>query len=383
MHKRPGVACRETQISETVYEIDMNRSNEIKISVCGWKDNAPADALKLCVGSWAPVMNPPEWRDLWFLSPLSTVRGGINVPGFSGAYRSMTVENSWQFLKIWPGEDGWRQDIAMEAFQSTCAVRYPKGKGVNAIGYFWGEDRSVLDYITARKKIYIPAYHEMLTKRERRPLIKRLRETLSTQAVVIWDPDSYDVTGHGMSDITQAVEYEALPFAHAFVVALAVAGHLRDIEGLELEADEELTPEQNAVRNEKLIGVFPLGMMDEAVNFSKVGKIISSLERWGPGGPNVIALHVSQSLKDRIESACEKNEFVRIEDFGNLAPIVNYGIDNELEIETMGDFEVSEENVVDMYAKLSAMTACRKKVAYICPPYVARLIKNIKVFRKV
>ncbi len=198
---------------------------KINISVCGWKDAVPEGTLKLCVGSWAPVMNAPGWRDLWMLSPLSTVEGGVAVPGLAGV-RSQTMENAWQFLKIWPGDGGWQRDVAMEAFRSTCAVRYPRGKGARAIGHHWGTDGGVLDYTTARKRIYVPAYAELLTVSDRRGLIERIRSAAETQPVAVWDPDSYDVRCAGMTDIAEAIDYEAKPFAHAFVVALAVQERL-------------------------------------------------------------------------------------------------------------------------------------------------------------
>ncbi len=141
----------------------------------------------------------------------------------------MTVENAWQFLKIWPDEDGWQKDRAMVAFESTCAIRYPRGKGAKALGHHWGEDGSVLDYVEARRRIYFPCYLEMLRLPDRAELIQRLREAAAEQTISVWDPDSYDVTEHAMTDITEAIEYTNKPFAHAFLVALAVMGRLDEL----------------------------------------------------------------------------------------------------------------------------------------------------------
>ena len=150
------------------------------------------------------------------------------VPGLFGV-RSMTVENAWQFLKIWPEEDGWQEDIASEAFRSTCAIRYPRGKRVKAIGHHWGEDCSVLDYVEARRRIYCPCYLEMLRLPDRVELIDRLRAGAERQPVCVWDPDSYDIAEHGMSDIAEAITCTAKPFAHAFLVALAVMDRLDEL----------------------------------------------------------------------------------------------------------------------------------------------------------
>ena len=117
----------------------------------------------------------------------------------------------------------------MAAFESTCAIRYPRGKGKKAVGHHWGEDGSVLDYVEARRRIYCPCYLEMLRLPDRAELIQRLREAAARHPISLWDPDSYDVTQHGMSDIVEAIEYTRKPFAHAFLVALAVMDRLDEL----------------------------------------------------------------------------------------------------------------------------------------------------------
>ena len=195
----------------------------ISIQVCQPNAMIPEGAVQLCVGSWAPVANPKEWKCLWRLSPLSTVDGGVAVPGLAGV-RSFTVENVWQFLKIWPDEPGWKEADALEAFRSTCAIRYPRGKGKRAVAHHWGGDASRLDYVKARRRIYVPCYLEMLSKPDRVEIISRLRDLASGTPVYVWDPDSYDIGQFGMSDPAEAVEFIQKPFAHAFLVALAVQG---------------------------------------------------------------------------------------------------------------------------------------------------------------
>lgn len=215
---------------EVVHYTDGNEriiviNQTLGIWVCGPNDTVPEGTAKLCVGSWAPVANPNKWKCLWRLSPLSTVEGGVAVPGLAGV-KSVTVENAWQFLKIWPDEPGWREDDAREAFQSTCAMRYPRGKGARAVAHHWGLDGSRLSYIEARKRIYVPCYLEMLLKPDRAELIGRLHDLASSRAVYIWDPDSYDLRRFGMSDIVQTVACAQRPFAHAFLAALAVQGRV-------------------------------------------------------------------------------------------------------------------------------------------------------------
>jgi len=194
-----------------------------KISVCGPRDRVPNGVLRLCVGSWSPRANPTGWKDLWKLSPLAPVSEGIAVPGLSGV-RSKTVENAWQFLKAWPDPGVWLQEEALAAFASDVAIRYPRGKGACAIGHYWGETGQLLDYVTARKRIYVSAYLELLARPDRREVIERLRTAALAGPVAVWDPDSYDISAVRISNIAAAIEFLGKPFAHAFIVAMAVLG---------------------------------------------------------------------------------------------------------------------------------------------------------------
>jgi len=126
------------------------------------------------------------------------------------------------FLKIWPDEPGWNEVNALEALRSTCAIRYPRGRAARAVAHHWGEDGGRLSYVEARKRIYIPCHLEMLQKPDRAAVISRLRDLASDRPVYVWDPDSYDITQFGMSDPAEAIECIQKPFAHAFVVVLAV-----------------------------------------------------------------------------------------------------------------------------------------------------------------
>lgn len=114
-------------------------------------------------------------------------------------------------------------------FAPTASSWYPRGKGTKAVDHHWGEDGSVLDYVEARRRIYCPCYLVMLRLPDRTELIQRLREAAAEQHISLWDPDSYDVTKHGMSNIVEAIEYTKKPFAHAFLVALAVMDRLDEL----------------------------------------------------------------------------------------------------------------------------------------------------------
>lgn len=197
------------------------------IDVCGPRKMVPEGALKLSVASHAPNLNPPGWKDLWKLSPFSIVNGGIDVPGMPGV-RSKTVENAWQFLKLWEPDESWDRETALAAFDSDCAMRFPHGRSAKAIASYWGETGKRLDYVEARKRIYLPAYCAMLKQPDRQELIGRLRQAAETKPILIWDYDSYSITDVGLENLFETIRYMERAFAHAFIVAIAVRGQLQE-----------------------------------------------------------------------------------------------------------------------------------------------------------
>lgn len=206
------------------------------IYVEGPKTKARDGALRLSVASHAAAMNPPEWRDLWRLSPFSVPSQPIAVPGLAGIH-SRTVENAWQLLKVWNEEEGWNEALAMSCFESTCAVRFPRGRGTRAIGHWWGESESVIDYATARARIYLQAYSQLLEFPSRRSIIGRLRIEAESRDIAIWDYDSYCLQNHSDDQaLFDTIINLSRPFAHAFIVAIAVRGKMEEFRNYIAEA---------------------------------------------------------------------------------------------------------------------------------------------------
>lgn len=201
--------------------------NHSLIDVCGPKDAPINGGLKLSVASRAPIHNPDEWKDLWRLSPFSIVAGGVQVPGMPGVV-SKTVENAWQFLKVWDGEDGWNETEARAAFASDCAIRFPRGRKQVTVAHHWGETGERLGYVEARRRIYLSAYSQMLEMPDRQELLDRLRAYSLEHRVSIWDYDSYALDDVGLRGLKETIRYTDRPFAHAFIVALAVGGELTE-----------------------------------------------------------------------------------------------------------------------------------------------------------
>lgn len=197
-----------------------------QIDVCGLRDVKACPGLVLTVSSRAPIFDPLEWKDLWLLSPFSIVQSGLEVSGLTGV-RSKTVENAFQFLKVWEGEAGWKEEEAKAAFNSDCAIRYPRGKNPRTKGHYWGETGELLDYVNARIRIYLPPYLQMIEMPDRDLLITKLRAAVMESQAFVWDFDSYRIENVGLRSMFETIFYLKKPFAHAFIVALAVREELQ------------------------------------------------------------------------------------------------------------------------------------------------------------
>jgi hypothetical protein len=107
-----------------------------------------------------------------------------------GGLVAHNVENLWQGTKRFEDQidDGewinWRDSILSNKF----AQRYPKGKGAKAICSIWNGKK--LDYIPARKKIYVPAYVKKLKSYCERE-VNSLIDMLSCTDIYLWDFDGY------------------------------------------------------------------------------------------------------------------------------------------------------------------------------------------------
>lgn len=86
-----------------------------------------------------------------------------------GGHTATNVENGWQFSKVYPEhwdpgpgrplESYWLW--AASGWQDPRPRRYPFGRARKPVGSWWRG--KLLDYITARKRIYAPLYAEQVT----------------------------------------------------------------------------------------------------------------------------------------------------------------------------------------------------------------------------
>jgi hypothetical protein len=135
-------------------------------------------------------------------------------------YSSKTVENAWQFSKVFPGfgdDSGPFSQYfqwAEEHWNSTRAVRYPVSKTAIPLYSWW--DGEKLSYIEARKKIYIPLYSKALKDREGIPKLLELYKKYNK--LILWDFDGYNCSG----SFEEIVNNPNKKMGHAFVIKLCL-----------------------------------------------------------------------------------------------------------------------------------------------------------------
>lgn len=146
-----------------------------------------------------------------------------------GDYKSRTMENAWQFSKVYeqhtgklglPTED-WIK-WATEGWQLPRGVRYPFGKEVEPL-YFYYQDQK-LNLVAARKKIYIPLYAQAAKKSEDFSRLERAYFDKDSQ-ISLFDFDGYDYQSLGMT-LEDVVQDVSRPMSSAFVLAMLLENKL-------------------------------------------------------------------------------------------------------------------------------------------------------------
>lgn len=130
------------------------------------------------------VTSKGEWSRLSPFYP----HYGIPVP-FSKGATSVSVEGIWQGLKVFEHEGidtACFRNATMKNLKRTFRTH---GRTRGHQKGLWSSE--LLEYIEARKKIYVPSYVWMLENRCSKE-IEKIRELMKTQTVVLLD---YDTNG--------------------------------------------------------------------------------------------------------------------------------------------------------------------------------------------
>ena len=220
-----------------------------------------------------PVMR--EGLSPFYLGPVECYDGLV----------SQTFERAWQCAKVYPwtlGADGnpnvsyfaWRDEMwAMKGFGDKMSIRFPVGKkNVGKCRYSWWKvdgEFQPLDYIPARKAIYIPLYAKAVVKTEAFRRLVELRD--SGKNLMLIDFDGYNPwhPHFGFTSYNDVIHCSLLKMGHCFVLAMLLDGVIRVEDGEVKYADglmeptgreyspelRKLTEEQKLERGAKAAGV--------------------------------------------------------------------------------------------------------------------------------
>lgn len=177
--------------------------------------------------------------DFVMLSPFFPV-GGIPVP-FSPDQTSVSVEGIWQGLKVFENEG---VDVKKMRERGMTGIKRTTRKFGKCLGHQKGLDSTeLLDYLEARKQIYVPAYNWMLENRCWR-LVEKLKEMCVKGVVVLLDYDT-----------NPDVDDPSKPLSHASLIVKAVESLLTEEEKAawpqQMEELKARSKEETQKRDEK------------------------------------------------------------------------------------------------------------------------------------
>jgi hypothetical protein len=137
-----------------------------------------------------------------------------------GNYYAKNVENAWQFSKVYEQFDNngipkpeyfeWSQKGWIDKY----AHRYPMGKGIKPLYSWW--DGIKLDYVEARKKIYVPIYSRGVIKTETFNKLLDIYRTTNKDIYLI-DFDGYNHIKMGKS-LIDVLNDPNMKMGHGFVI---------------------------------------------------------------------------------------------------------------------------------------------------------------------
>ncbi len=141
--------------------------------------------------------------------------GGIPVPGMEGV-TSASVEGVWQGLKVFESKG-----IDRKCFKNVTMMNLKRSCRVNGkvLGHKYGKE--LLDYIEARKKIYVPTYYYML-EHFCSNSIATIAKLAEERTVVLLD-----------YDINEDIDDPKRPLSHASLIKRYILEHFGDENGNE------------------------------------------------------------------------------------------------------------------------------------------------------
>ena len=168
----------------------------------------PENILKKYPGAILADVTSKATDSLVKLSPFYP-HGGIPIP-FSEGMTATCVEAIWQGLKVFEDSD---VDVLLFKNDTMKNIKRSVRKNGRPLGHRKGvKGTELLDYIEARKQIYIPTYRWMLENKVS-SIIERMKEASKTKTIILLDYNT-----------NQDVDDASKPLSHAFLIKAYIEG---------------------------------------------------------------------------------------------------------------------------------------------------------------
>lgn len=150
----------------------------------------------------------------------------------NGKWYAHNVENAWQYSKVYPGYTEGFLDMPNSNWDfwshvgrnNRRANRYPMGKGVKPLYSYW--DGKHLDYVQARKEIYVPLYMNAVAQHEPVLLNNLVTRARQCDELIIQDFDAYDHMARGMT-LDDVLNNPDDKMGHGFVLAMMIKEEMK------------------------------------------------------------------------------------------------------------------------------------------------------------
>lgn len=186
------------------------------VRVVGFKDKIPCSAF---------VVNTTSRSDNWSKGLSPFLLGPVSL---YDVHIALNVENAWQFSKVYseftdqdknPSDKYW--EWAKKGWSDSFAHRYPLGKGKTPLYSLW--DGKKLNYIEARKEIYIPLYSKAVRNTRAYSQLEECYQEYSELYLLDFDGYNKDKLNMSYQDV---IESSSRKMGHAFVLAMMLTGIL-------------------------------------------------------------------------------------------------------------------------------------------------------------
>lgn len=168
----------------------------------------PENILKKYPGAILADVTSKATDSLVKLSPFYP-HGGIPIP-FSEGMTATCVEAIWQGLKVFEDSD---IDVLLFKNDTMKNIKRSVRKNGRPLGHRKGvKGTELLDYIEARKQIYIPTYRWMLENKVS-SIIERMKEASKAKTIILLDYNT-----------NQDVNDASKPLSHAFLIKAYIEG---------------------------------------------------------------------------------------------------------------------------------------------------------------